>query len=164
MAENYFLVKRRARARKAAYNIYTRFSRKKVLQERNEGEYARDTSRLELQGSKDVGTCRDLQSRNYGYTIGNDTARTTRAPLGAHYICGAGRVPHETARYTIGVNSSANYRRHDDGTGNTCGDQLPFSRWCEISFLTWTGIPAADIHRLITAISITLDLNGAFPF
>jgi len=36
---------------------------------------SQDTSRLELQGSKDVGTCRDLQSRNYGYTIGNDTAR-----------------------------------------------------------------------------------------
>lgn len=37
---------------------------------------ARDTTRLELQGSKDVGTCRDLQSRNYGYTIDNDTAQT----------------------------------------------------------------------------------------
>ncbi|KAG7211026.1 hypothetical protein KM043_016387 [Ampulex compressa] len=37
--------------------------------EKGEEEKSWDTSPLELQGSKDVGTCRDLQSRNYGYTI-----------------------------------------------------------------------------------------------
>lgn len=56
---------------------------------------AQDTARLELQGSKDVGTCRDLQSQNYGYTIGNDTAQTRAR------IIIFGWVPHETARYTI---------------------------------------------------------------
>lgn len=40
------------------------------------GESRGTPPRLELHPSKDVDTCRDLQSRNYGYTIGNDTGWT----------------------------------------------------------------------------------------
>lgn len=102
--ENYFLVK--LRARKAAYNIRASPSERRTSGELRGGNTTergeetgavervkrecetRDTSRLELQGSKDVGTCRDLQSRNYGYTIGNDTARTrARARSGPLSLC-----------------------------------------------------------------------------
>lgn len=63
--------------------------KKKREEARRSVRVARDTTRLELQGSKDVGTCRDLQSRNYGYTIDNDTAQTrarARALCSNHYL------------------------------------------------------------------------------
>lgn len=110
-------------SRKAtAYNI--RASRMKKSERKSEEEkctrVARDTTRLELQGSKDVGTCRDLQSRNYGYTIDNDTAQT-RARFARAIIFGW--VPHETARYTIGRELRARWR----WKSATRGDQLRLS-------------------------------------
>lgn len=106
-------------SRKAAYKtwhiIYALLGWKRARgsEERGNVRVARDTTRLELQGSKDVGTCRDLQSQNYGYTIGNDTAQTIIS----------GWVPHETARYTIEHELRARWRRKSA----THGDQLRFS-------------------------------------
>lgn len=193
--ENYFLVK--LRARKTAYNIRASPTVKEGLRgggrvaTRCEGEGARrrergwergrteplsvlkgecesrDTSRLELQGSKDVGTCRDLQSRNYGYTIGNDTAGA-RA-LDSRAIISASQVPHETARYTIGVNSSTNYG-HDDGTGNTWTTNYGFRRRCDrIFFYFACSVPSAfcrprnpPMSPPATPIHTAFGCNGGF--
>lgn len=118
MAENYFLVKPRIRR----YIIYAllEWKRARGSEEEKCTRVARDTARLELQGSKDVGTCRDLQSRNYGYTIDNDTAQT-RARFARAIIFGW--VPHETARYTIERELRARWRRKSA----TRSDQLRLS-------------------------------------
>ena len=50
------------------------YSRVYVSRVKKGGGESRGTPpRLELHPSKDVDTCRDLQSRNYGYVIDNDT-------------------------------------------------------------------------------------------
>ncbi|TGZ51394.1 hypothetical protein DBV15_09184 [Temnothorax longispinosus] len=63
-------------------------------------------------------------------------ARTSLGPLSL-----AG-VPHETARYTIGVNSSTNYGHDDDGMGNT---------WRPIT--VFAGVPGIRLVRPIRILS-----------
>jgi len=84
--------------------------KKKREEARRSVRVARDTTRLELQGSKDVGTCRDLQSRNYGYTIDNDTAQTrarARALLEPLSLAGSPTKSRD-------IRSSASYSHGDD--------------------------------------------------
>lgn len=62
--------------KKPAHGSDSHYSRVYVSRVKKRGKSRGTPPRLELHPSKDVDTCRDLQSRNYGYTIGNDTGWT----------------------------------------------------------------------------------------